>query len=94
MALTEEKIESLLLTKRRSVLHLYKEDVLRLRAKGVTLSSIKQWLKEEYVIETSCENIRQFCLRHANDSVVRNIDKTTDKSENKKLFENLGKEKL
>ena len=46
------------------------------------------------MIETSCENIRQFCLRYANDSVIRNIDKTTDKSENKKLFENLEKDEL
>ena len=45
MALTEEKIESLLLTKRKSMLHSHKEDVLRLRAEGVTLSSIKKMAK-------------------------------------------------
>lgn len=93
MALTEKKIESLLLTKRRSILQMHKEDVLRLRAEGVTLSAIQNWLNEEYLIKTSTENIRQFCLRYSQDYVDKS-QKNEAKTDDKKLFENLGEKEL
>ena len=94
MAITEEEIKCLLKKQKQSVLHECKDDVLELRANGVTLSSIRDWLKDKKNIETSSENIRQFYLRYANDIVAVKVDTTINKSENKKLFENLGKEEL
>ncbi len=94
MALSNELIKLLAQKKRKSILSPCKDDVLKLREEGVTFSTIKKWLQNEHKIETSCENIRQFCLRYANDIVAVKVDTTINKSENKKLFENLGKEEL
>ena len=94
MAISKEEIDCLLKKQRQSVLHKCKDDVLKLRKEGVTLTIIKEWLENEHEIETSCENIRQFCLRYDNDIVTIKVDTTMNKSENKKLFENLEKEEL
>ena len=93
MAITEEEIECLLKKQRQSVLHKCKDDVLKLRKEGVTLTIIKEWLENEHEIETSCENIRQFCLRNTQYK-VDNKQITEVESNTKKLFANLGKEEL
>ena len=91
MAILKEEIEFLLKKQRQSVLHKCKDDVLKLRAHGVTLSSIRDWLKDKKNIETSCENIRQFCLRNTQKNVDNNQKKEV-KSNSKKLFENIHKD--
>lgn len=88
MAITEEEIECLLKKQRQSVLHKCKDDVLKLRKEGVTLTIIKEWLENEHEIETSCENIRQFCLRNSKDITSQTKEKVL-KTDKKKLFENL-----
>ena len=57
----------MLQSKKRSKLHRHKNDIIRLRKKGVTLSCIQEWLKNKYLLTTSCENIRQFYLRYQDD---------------------------
>ncbi len=91
MAITEEEIEYLLKKQKQSVLHECKDDVLKLRANGVTLSSIRDWLKDKKNIETSSENIRQFCLRNTQKNVDNNQKKEV-KSNSKKLFANIHKD--
>lgn len=88
MAITEEEIKCLLKKQKQSVLHECKDDVLELRANGVTLSSIRDWLKDKKNIETSSENIRQFCLRNNKDITSQTKEKVL-KTDKKKLFENL-----
>ena len=80
MSISDEEIQQMLISKRKSILSFYKEDILKMKNSGVTLLAIKKWLEEKYQISTSTENIRQFCLRYNKTQSINQEEKKNNEN--------------